>query len=363
MKGKVLELAAPLLRALEPERAHRLTLRALEAGLYPRRGVTDDIRLTQAIWGLRFTNPIGVAAGFDKDARVPGALLGMGFGFAEVGTVTPKPQQGNDPPRLFRLVEDRAVINRMGFNNEGHRAVLARLRARPLTGVIGVNIGANADSEDRIADYVAGFETFAGVADYFAVNISSPNTPGLRDLQAPQELDRLLTRLMTARKRLEVSGRPRPPITVKLSPDLSDQELQAVVSILLDHTVDGIIVSNTTISREGLQDREHATEQGGLSGAPLFVRSTRVLAKVYRLTQGRIPLIGVGGIDSAAHALEKIEAGASLIQLYTGLVYEGLGLLDAIKQVLIDRLDETGAESLADLVGRSAARWAPDGNG
>lgn len=353
-----LNLAHSFLLKLEPERAHEISLMSLEQGFFPHRQSPDDPRLAQSLLRLRFPNPIGVAAGFDKDGRVPMALLQAGFGFAEVGTVTPEPQEGNPRPRVFRLIDDRAIVNRLGFNSAGHAAVLARLENRPAEGVIGVNIGANRDSEDRVADYVTGLETFAGIADYFTVNVSSPNTPGLRELQAPDALDRLLHRIMDARHRLLASGYPRRPVLVKLSPDIPDADLEAVVETILRHRLEGIIVSNTTVARDGVSDAGLAREDGGLSGPPLFARSTRMLARVHLLTEGAIPLIGVGGIDSAARAIDKMEAGASLLQLYTGLVYEGPTLLGRITQGLAEHLDRIGAESVADIVGTQAPAWA-----
>ena len=352
------DLALPFLRALDPEHAHELTLKAMEAGLYPRPLEGDDTRLAQNIWGLDFPNPIGIAAGFDKDARVPQAILDSGFGFAEVGTLTPRPQTGNPRPRVFRLPEDRAMINRLGFNNGGHARALARLARRKPSGIVGVNIGYNKDAMDPQADYLAGLETFSPVADYFTVNISSPNTPGLRDLQAPGELDKLLARLMAKRDALVQAGSPSRPITVKISPDLAADDIAPICERLVAHGVDGIIVSNTTLDRAGLKSSEHVNEAGGLSGAPLYEPSTGLLGKVYVLTQGQIPLIGVGGISTGKAALGKIEAGASLVQLYTGLVYEGPGLIPRIKKALIGGIERAGVSSIAGLVGKKAESWA-----
>jgi dihydroorotate dehydrogenase len=340
-----------LLLALDPEWAHELAVKGLELGFYPRAPGADDKRLVQSVFGLDFPNPIGMAAGFDKDARVPGALLDAGLGFVEIGTLTPRAQSGNPSPRIFRSARDRAVINRLGFNNEGHDAALARLRERP-RGIIGVNIGANRDSPDRIGDYVRGIERLAPVASYFTVNISSPNTPGLRDLQAPDALSALLRRVQQARAALPKA----PPLLVKLAPDLADNDLPEIVNVIAASGAHGIVVSNTTLARD-LQDRAFAREIGGLSGRPLFTRSTRMLARVYRLTEGRQPLIGVGGIDSGETALAKIEAGASLIQLYTGLIFEGLGLIPRIKEALVEAMDRAGVESLAPLIGRRADEW------
>jgi dihydroorotate dehydrogenase len=346
-------LGQALLQALDPESAHDLALKSLELGLYPRADKPDDKRLAQTLLGLDFPSPIGMAAGFDKNARVPRQLLAMGFGFVEVGTLTPHGQSGNPSPRIFRSASDRAIINRLGFNNEGQEAALARLKDRP-HGIVGVNIGAGRDSRDRIADYATGVERMAPVASYFTVNISSPNTPGLRDLHAPEALDALLKRVQTARASLA----RRPPLLVKLAPDLADDDLPEIVSVIVRNGVDGIVVSNTTLARDGLNDANFARESGGLSGRPLFARSTRMLARVYRITQGKLPLIGVGGIDSGEAALRKIEAGASLLQLYTGLVFEGLGLIGRIKQALVVEIERAKAGSLAPLVGSRAEEWA-----
>jgi dihydroorotate dehydrogenase len=359
MLDRVFGLAQPLLFAFEPETAHEMSLKALEAGIYPRATTPDDPRLAQTLFGLRFTNPIGIAAGYDKDARVPDAVLGLGCGFAEVGTITPKPQGGNPTPRVFRMISDRAMINRLGFNNGGHAAALARLEARSRKGgLVAVNIGANKDTEDKAADYVLGVETFNAVASAFTVNISSPNTPGLRDLQAPAALDALLTRIMAARAKLVAGGAPRRPIIVKIAPDIAEADLEAIVDRLKTHNVDAISVSNTTLARSGLVDAETAKQSGGLSGKPLFHRATVVLARVYQLTAGKIPLVGIGGIDSGPAAVAKIEAGASLIQLYTGLVYEGPALIGRIKRDLGATLDRERLTSISDLVGRRAETWA-----
>lgn len=346
-------LGQSLLLALPPERAHDLAIKSLELGLYPRADTPDDKRLAQRLFGLDFPNPIGMAAGFDKDARVPRELLAMGFGFVEVGTVTPRAQSGNAPPRMFRSLADRAVINRLGFNNEGQAAALRRLQDRP-AGIVGVNLGAGRTSPDRIADYVEGITRMAPVASYVTINISSPNTPGLRDLQAPEALDILLKRVQEVRAGLS----RKPPLLVKLAPDLADEDLPDIVRVIVANGADGIIVSNTTLAREGLRDQSFAREAGGLSGRPLFARSTRMLARVYRLTEGKLPLIGAGGIDSGEAALAKIEAGASLLQLYTGLVFEGPGLIGKIKQALLAAIKRAGCDGLAPLVGRRAGEWA-----
>lgn len=346
-------LGQAILLALPPEQAHDLAVKGLELGLYPRDAEPDDKRLAQTVFGLDFPNSLGMAPGFDKSARVPRELLAMGFGFVEVGTLTPSAQSGNPSPRMFRSASDRAVINRLGFNNEGQEAALARLKDRP-RGIVGINIGAGRDSKDRVADYVAGIERMAPVASYFTVNISSPNTPGLRDLQAPEALDALLKRVQAARAAL-----PRQtPLLVKLAPDLADDDLPEIVSVIVANGVDGIVVSNTTLSRQRLKDASFAREAGGLSGRPLFASSTRMLARVYLLTEGKLPLIGVGGIDSGEAALAKIAAGSSLIQLYTGLVFEGLGLVGRIKQAILTAIERAKADSLAPLIGARAEEWA-----
>ena len=308
----------PFLFAIDAEQAHRAALCALSAGLYPRAPASDP-RLKRRLLGLEFPNPLGLAAGFDKNAAVPDAALALGFGFVEVGTVTPRPQAGNPGPRIFRIPESRAVINRLGFNNEGHDAVYARLVRRDRgAGIVGVNLGANKDSPDRIADYVLGVRRFAGIADYLTINISSPNTPGLRDLQEKEALARLLGET--------VAERGSTPLLVKIAPDLDDEALGAVVETVLASGIDGMIVSNTTLSRDGVADPKLAAEAGGLSGRPLFAPSTRMLARVRALAGAKLVLIGVGGVDSAVTARQKIAAGADLVQLYTAMVYDGPGL-------------------------------------
>jgi dihydroorotate dehydrogenase len=355
--GALASLARPFLLALDPEAAHELTLRALELGVYPRCADASGGVLAIPLWRLAFPNPLGVAAGFDKDARVPDAVLGLGCGFAEIGTTTPKPQAGNPAPRVFRLVAERGVINRLGFNNAGHATALRRLEARPRRGIVGVNIGANKDSPDRAADYVAGIDAFYDVASYFTVNISSPNTPGLRDLQAPAALDELLSRVMAARAAKVAAGKPSRPIVVKLAPDIAGEDVEPIVAALLRHGVDGIAVSNTTLARPGLTQAV-AKEAGGLSGRPLFHRSTVMLARVYQATAGKVPLIGIGGIDSPETALAKIEAGATLLQLYTGLIYEGPGLIGRINAHLAKACSDRGVSSISAITGTRAAHWA-----
>lgn len=344
------DLARPLLHLLGAETAHRATIAALKA-LPARAPAPDDPRLAISAFGLAFPNPVGLAAGFDKNAEVADAMLGFGFGFVEVGTLTPRPQPGNARPRAFRLAEDHAVINRYGFNNDGHAPALARLAARGRVGVVGVNVGANKDARDRIADYVAGVTAFAEVADYFTINVSSPNTPGLRDLQEPAALSELLARVIDARN----TARNRRPLLLKIAPDLTLDQLDGIVRVSRERGVDGMIVSNTTISRPASLRSRFARQAGGLSGAPLFDLSTRMLAHCFVRVDGQFPLIGVGGVDSAARALEKIEAGATLIQLYSALVYDGPELVTRIKRGLIDAI---GGTPLAARVGMRAQQFA-----
>jgi len=342
---------------IDPETAHGLSIAALKSGLVPSCRSDADPRLAQTVAGLAFANPLGLAAGFDKNAEVPDAVLRLGFGFTEIGTVTPLAQAGNPKPRIFRLVEDEAVINRLGFNNEGHEAAFARLRQRRAAGIVGVNIGANKDTADRIADYVAGIARFCDVASYFTVNISSPNTPGLRDLQGRQNLAELLSAVMSARDAaVEKSGR-KLPVFLKIAPDLSEEGLDDIAAEVLDKGVDGLIVSNTTLSRDGLNDRRQAGEAGGLSGKPLFARSTAVLARMRHRIGPALPIIGVGGVSSAETALEKIRAGADLVQLYSCMVYEGPGLAGAVVKGLSRLLDRDGAKSIRELRDSRVDHW------
>jgi len=360
MLGLLDRLARPLLRLVDPEDAHALAVAALRLAPLPR-PPADDARLAVAAFGLTFSNPIGVAAGLDKHAAVPDALLGFGFGFVEIGTVTPRPQAGNPRPRVFRLQADQAIVNRLGFNSEGLDAVRERLVARGSRGgIVGINIGANKDSPDRAADYVASIEALAPAASYFTVNVSSPNTPGLRDLQQRAMLDDLLARVMDARERAAAAA-GRKPVLLKIAPDLALADLDDVVAVARARGVDGMIVSNTTIARpSGLREDAGAAQAGGLSGRPLFRLSTRMLAETFIRVEGRFPLIGVGGIDSGAAAFAKIKAGASLVQLYTGLVYRGLDLVGAIKSDLADFMRLARHGRLADAVGRDAAAWTAE---
>ena len=349
------DLALPLLRCLDPETAHRLTVRALSAGLGPSTGGwVPDARLGQSLFGLRFSHPVGIAAGFDKDAEAFAGALKLGAAFVEVGTMTPRPQPGNPRPRLFRLPEDGAVINRNGFNNSGLEAGAARLARRNRTqGIVGANVGANKGVETPESDYAAGVRATAALADYITINVSSPNTPGLRDLQAPGPLRELLKAAKAARAEVVTSG-ASPAILLKVAPDLDDAQLEGIVGVVLDEGIDGMIVSNTTIARPDSLQGARKGEMGGLSGAPLFTPSTAILAKTYRLTGGKLPLIGVGGIDSGAAAYTKIKAGASLVQLYTALIYKGPGLVRRIAEELGTLLERDGYSSVAEAIGVEA---------
>ncbi|NUT00984.1 MAG: quinone-dependent dihydroorotate dehydrogenase [Sphingomonas sp.] len=341
----IYSLIRPVAFAFDAETAHRLTIAALKLlpKLDPAR-FPDSLRSTFA--GLEFPSPVGLAAGFDKDAEVPEQMLGMGFGFVEVGTITPKPQQGNPKPRLFRLVEDRAVINRLGFNNKGQAAALQRLRhTTHLHGVIGVNVGANKDSADRIADYAEGVRRMAPVARYLTVNISSPNTPGLRGLQEESELRELLTAVEEVR--------PDKPIFLKVAPDLEPGDHERIVRAALDHHVDALIVSNTTVSRPPLQSR-HSGEAGGLSGEPLKGLALDALRAFRNASGGEIPLIAAGGIASADDAWDRIAAGASLVQLYSAMVYQGPQIGKIIAAGLADRLKREGFSNISEAVGSAA---------
>ena len=357
MIGLLESLARPLLRMLDPEDAHRFAIQALKFPPFVKLAA-DDPRLAVRAFGLNFPNPIGMAAGFDKHAEVPDALLKLGFGFVEIGTVTPLPQSGNPRPRLFRLDRDQGVINRLGFNSEGADAVLRRLAGRASEGgIVGINIGANKDSPDRIEDYVRLIETFAPVVSYFSVNISSPNTPGLRELQQGKMLDNLLKRVMDARARMSREAGTTPVLTLS--------ELDDIVGAARRHRVDGMIIGNTTVMRSPtLRDVSTAREAGGLSGRPLFSLATRMLAEGYVRVEGAFPLIGVGGIDSGEAAIAKIRAGACLIQLYSALVFHGLRMVATIKSELSNALRRENQPTINDLVGADAAAmtaepWPP----
>ena len=333
------DLGASLLRRLDPEVAHGLAIRALQwTPLPPARA--DDPILATTIAGLRLSNPVGLAAGLDKNAEALGGLSRLGFGFVECGSVTPRPQSGNPKPRLFRLAEDRAIINRMGFNNAGLDAFANHLSTRPRGAVVGANLGANKDTEDRAADYVAGLERLGGLADYFTVNISSPNTPGLRALQGREALDDLLGRVAEAR--------PAAPVFLKIAPDLTGAEIAMIVEAALVHGIDALIVSNTTLDRPADLASAQAGESGGLSGAPLRDRALAALRHAADASAGRLPLIGVGGIASGADAWARIRAGACAVQLYSALIYEGPGLVGRIKRDLALRLRAEGFSNVAE---------------
>ncbi|MGF6226108.1 dihydroorotate dehydrogenase [Inquilinus ginsengisoli] len=350
--SRLFALAAPVLKAMPPETAHRATITALKLGLGPGASGPDDPVLAVTLWGRDFANPIGLAAGFDKDAEVVDPMLRLGFGFVEVGSVTPRAQPGNPRPRAFRLPDQQALINRYGFNNRGHAAAVARLEARRLNGaaapgLLGINVGRNKDSRDPEADYAAGIRAFARLADYLVVNISSPNTPGLRAMQSRAPLQRLLAAATAAR----ADCTARPPILVKIAPDLTPEDLEDVAEVALAAGIDGLIVSNTTIARPAGLPPDLAGEPGGLSGKPLMQPSTAVLRRMAKLVAGRLPLVGVGGVASGADAYTKIRAGASLVQLYTALAYRGPGLVGEIKRDLAGRLRADGFRSVAEAVG------------
>jgi dihydroorotate dehydrogenase len=343
-----MDVAAKALRLLPAEDAHKATIRLASqfSSLLPRAG-RDDACLAVSAFGLAFSNPIGLAAGFDKNAEVPDAMLKLGFGFVECGSITPRPQSGNPQPRLFRLPEDGAVINRMGFNNEGMEAAGKRLAARARNGIVGINIGANKDSADRTADYVKAFAKLAPFANYVTANISSPNTPGLRGLQNKDELRDLLSRLTDARARAGLSV----PLLLKIAPDLDESAADDIAAVVMASGIEGLIVSNTTLSREGLTS-PLAKETGGLSGKPLFASSTRLLRLMHARLEKKITLVGVGGISSGTDAYEKIRAGATLVQLYTALALNGPGLITRLKRDLAQCLKRDGYSTVAEAVGK-----------
>ncbi|WP_323717007.1 quinone-dependent dihydroorotate dehydrogenase [Paracoccus aminovorans] len=345
-------LGLAALHRLDPERAHDLSLLALRRGLVPLAGtpVTSQ-RLRLRLADLDLPNPVGLAAGYDKNARALPALMRAGFGFVEIGAATPRPQPGNPKPRLFRLTEDRAIINRFGFNNEGAEAIADRLARRPAGIPVGLNIGANKDSADRSADFAQVVRVAGAHADFLTVNVSSPNTEKLRDLQGPEALAALLQGVLAARDDLP----NRPPIFIKIAPDLDDQGIADIAAVALAAPVDAIIATNTTLSRDGIAS-PHAQEGGGLSGAPLFARATRVLARLYQQTQGRVPLIGVGGIGSTEQAWQKLRAGASAVQIYSALIYQGFSLAARIARELDERLAHENV-TLAELTGSGNSDW------
>jgi len=345
----ILKAGAAIMRLLPPETAHRATLKllSLAAPLLPA-APADDPRLAVSALGLTFPNPIGLAAGFDKDAEAPDAMLKLGFGFVECGTVTPKPQAGNPRPRLFRLSADRAVINRMGFNNGGMERAAARLTARARGGLVGINIGANKDSADRKADYRSAFARLSSLADYVTVNVSSPNTPGLRGLQDRGELDQLLGLLVEERARQGT----RVPLLLKIAPDINPAALDDIAEAALVSGIEGLIVSNTTIARPAALKSANARESGGLSGAPLFAPSTALLKETRARVGSKLMLIGAGGVGSGADAYAKIRAGAGLVQIYTALAFEGSGIVARIKRELLRAMDRDGIAHIADAVGK-----------
>ncbi|UXM95574.1 quinone-dependent dihydroorotate dehydrogenase [Bartonella sp. HY329] len=350
-------LIKPFIYKCDPEKAHALAISGLKTGLS--KGIPiEDKRLYCNFAGLNLKNPLGMAAGFDKNAEVPDAVLHLGFGFTEIGTLTPLPQEGNPKPRLFRLVDDEAVINRMGFNNDGHNAAHQRLLARRRQGIVGVNIGANKTSQNRIDDYVQGISRFYDVADYFTVNISSPNTPGLRDLQARSSLNELLNAVTTARANQQQKIAKEIPIFLKIAPDLDEASLDDIAEELLASSFNGVIISNTTLSRSGLRDKVQAKEAGGLSGKPLFERSTIVLAKMRKRLGKDYNIIGAGGIHNGETALEKIKAGADLVQLYSSMVYEGPFLAGNILRGLLNACEQDGVGNIHDYRDAEVNAWA-----
>lgn len=340
-------IVGPLLRALEPERAHALTIAALKAGLVPRPPVPDDPILRVGLWGREFPNPVGLAAGFDKHAEVPDAMLGLGFGFVEIGGVTPRPQPGNPPPRLFRLTEDGAVINRLGFNSEGLGPVTQRLAARPRRGIVGANLGKNKDSTDGADDFVQGAAALWPHVDYLVCNVSSPNTPGLRALQSKAALADVIARVQAV-----LAPHPQaPPLLLKIAPDITNDDKRDIAEVALSAGIAGMIVANTTVVRAPTLRSRFRVEAGGLSGRPLFEMTTAMLREMYALTGGRLPLIGSGGIASGRDAYTKIRAGASLLQFYSALVFKGPALVAEICRDLAALLRADGFNSVAEAVG------------
>ena len=352
MKAALNKVGLPLMHLFDPELAHGLSIKALKMGMVPTPGPVTSPRLATTVAGLALPNPVGLAAGFDKNAEAIAPLLGAGFGFVEVGAATPRPQDGNAKPRLFRLTADDAAINRFGFNNQGMDVIAARLAGRPDSGVLGINLGANKDSADKAEDFARVLTTCGPHVDFATVNVSSPNTEKLRDLQGKAALKGLLAGVMAANAALEQ------PVAVflKIAPDLESQDLQDIAEVALSTGISGIIATNTTLSRDGLSSA-HAAQAGGLSGQPLFEKSTRILAQLSSLTEGKLPLIGVGGVGSAEQAYAKIQAGASAVQLYTAMVYKGIGLAGDIALGLDELLARDGFDNVTDAVGTKREEW------
>jgi dihydroorotate dehydrogenase len=351
----IYRLARPLLFLLDPETAHHATIWALKHGLAGRSTEPDDPILCTRVWNLTFRNPVGLAAGFDKDAEVIDAVLGLGFGFVEAGTVTPLPQPGNPKPRLFRLIEDEAVINRFGFNSQGLAAFVERLaerwRTQSTAGIVGANVGKNRDATDAAGDYVTGIEAVCGLADYLVCNLSSPNTPGLRGLQEKSQIEALLSRVQDARRRAAPDPTRLPPLLAKVGPDLDQQQMRDIAEVALATSIDGLIVGNTTVDRPASLRSKYRNETGGLSGPPLMAKATACLADMYRFTGGKLPIMGCGGVASGADAYAKIRAGASLVQFYSALVFHGPPLVGRIKRELAMRLRADGFTTVKDAVG------------
>lgn len=341
----------PFVFKLAPESAHNAAIKLLSCGLMPRQKPVKSDLLSSSVFGVEFKNPIGMAAGFDKNASAIDGLFSQGFGFVEVGTSTPKPQYGNPKPRIFRLHEDSAIINRLGFNNKGSDVFVSNLKCRKSAGVVGVNIGKNKDTQDAASDYLYMMEKTYGLGDYFTINISSPNTPGLRGLQSKDELGSLLNQIMQKREELVKIHKLTMPILVKIAPDNTEEQYEDIAKIALEYKVDGLIISNTTIGcRDALTSR-FANETGGLSGKPAFEISTKALQNVYKETKGKVPIIGVGGILSAEDAYIKIKSGASLVQVYSALIYEGFELVSEINEGLIKLIKMDGFDNISQAIG------------
>ena len=345
-----------LIYCFPPETAHNIAISALKNGIVPKQKSNSNQSLKQNIFGINFENPVGLAAGFDKNAESIESLSSQGFGFIEVGTVTPKQQDGNPKPRLFRLSEDEAIINRMGFNNKGADYFAKNLRNRKSRAIIGANIGKNKLSEDAVEDYITLIRRLYGLSDYITVNISSPNTPGLRGLQNKDELDKLVKAILNEREQvIKEKNSKKIPILVKIAPDNSHEQYEDIANLALNHKIDGLIVSNTTISRENSLKSKHKNESGGLSGKPLFDLSTQALSDIYRLTKGQIPIVGVGGISTPEKAYAKIKSGASLVQIYSSLIFHGFSLVNEINQGLEKLLEKDGFNNIKEAIGADSS--------